>query len=1246
MRKYLGLTWVLCMSFFSLMAQHNAMHLVENRGQWPDVVVAAADVQGGKVFLEKGSLTYHLYDLSGLHASPEETTYARRVRGHVYRMSFTGSTPANTRSLLSEKEKAYSNYFLGNDQTRWAGNCGHYKQATIQNLYPGIGLIMHTGGSFLKYDLIVAPGADASQVKMTYEGHDKLSIENGRLVVTTSIGDVIEQKPLVWQIIAGQKQLVACKYHIRKNEVTFDFPNGYNHDYTLTIDPELIFSTYSGSTSNNFGYTATYDEAGALYSGSSAFGQGYPTELGSYDTTHNGGASLIEQGIDIALTKYNATGTARLWSTFLGGTGDELPHSIIVNDQDELVVYGSTGSTDFPTTAGAIDGSFGGGGIAAPSGTGANFPNGSDIIITRLSAQGDALLGSTYLGGSGNDGICDAAVLKYNYADEFRGEVSLDADGNILIVSSTRSTDIITVNATQANNAGSQDALIAKLNPTLSQVLWLTYFGGTGDDSGFSITENDLGEHYICGGTSSSMLNLGSNGAQSNYGGGAADAYIMRLSPAGNQVSGGTFWGSSSYDQAYFIETDANGFVYIFGQTTAAGSSLIQNAVYGTPNSGNLLSKFNANLDTNIWSTVIGTGNGKPNLSPSAFLVDYCNRVYISGWGVNDLVNNALNPNNGLHAMFNMPTSSDAFDATCSTGDFYMAVFDEDMNALEYGTFFGGSSSNEHVDGGTSRFDKKGIIYQSVCAGCGGFDDFPISSSDVVGALNGTSNGCNNGVFKFDFQLPITVADFSNDSTDCFGNTTNFTNNSIGAETFHWDFGDGTFSQQENPSHLYTSPGIYSILLTVESATTCNGIDSVQRTITITAPQNIVLSDVIVCASPQNLLTIPSNEGILSWSPSENLTDPNNFQTEYTGTESQDFVVTQLIQGCTTLYALHVDVLQFVVLTNDTLLCEPAEITLSASYTPADAFIVWSDTNNWGFNIQLNDDSADVDIVIQAITAATYYVQIISGACSAEQQVEIELADDQTTLQPNFTVCSDEVVSLSVENPSPFLSYTWLPVEPIVAGQNTSTILANIDTATLFTVTSLSDAGCEASDSVLVSISSLNPLSAIATANPSIITPGEYSLLNAQPTGFNYSWTPTETLSNANIYNPRATPDQTTIYTVTVTDSQCSASDTVEVRVLNLVCGPPNIFVPNTFTPNADGKNEKLYVRGLNLSKVHLAIYNRWGQVVFETFNQNEGWDGTFNEMKVDPDVFVHYLEATCEGGEEYFEKGNITVIR
>jgi gliding motility-associated-like protein len=1245
MHKTFTLTWVLCMSFFSLMAQHKAPHLVENRGQWPTAVVAAADVQGGKVFLEKGAITYHLFDLGGMRAAHDDQGSQPRVRGHVYRVHFAGSNGHVANTSFKEKQTTYSNYFLGSDKRNWAGNCGHYHEAVIHSLYDKVSMHMHAGAPFLKYDFVVEPYGDASQIRMRYEGHEKLSIDQERLVVTTSIGDVTEQKPLAWQIIDGTKHLVACRFRIQKNEVTFDFPKGYDERYELIIDPELVFSTYSGSTSNNFGYTATYDQAGSLYSGSSAFGQNYPTILGAYDTTHNGGDSTIEQGIDIALSKYNLNGTFMLWSTFLGGQGDELPHSIIVNEAEELIVYGSTGSSDFPTTANAHDTTFGGGPAVAPTGTGANFPAGADIIVSRLSSWGSELLASTYLGGSANDGICDAAALKYNYADEFRGEVELDSEGNILIVSSTRSTDIAAVNAIQVFPGGGLDALIAKLNVELTQVQWMTYYGGSGDDSGFSIAENAQNQHYICGGTTSPDLNLGGFGAQTSYGGGIADAYILKLSQAGNQVLGGTFWGANAYDQAYFIEVDNENNVYIFGQT-ASGNSLIQNATYSNPNSGNLIAKFNDTLTASIWSTVVGTGNGKPNLAPAAFLVDYCNRIYVSGWGVNDVVGNPLNPGDHLHAMFTMPTTGDAFDNTCSSGDFYMAVYDENMTTLEYGTFFGGSSSNEHVDGGTSRFDKKGVIYQSVCAGCGGLDDFPISSPDVLSPINPTANGCNNGVYKFDFQLPITVADFYNAPTDCIGNITNFYNNSVGAEQQLWDFGDGTTSQEINPAHVYENPGTYTITLTVSSSLTCNGEDAVQHTITITAPDTLSLEDVVVCGPPNNLLSMPSDQGLFTWTPNENLSDPNSYITFYNGAGSQDFEILQNNVGCLTTYYLHVDVLQFVNLTTDTVLCEPAEITLTADFTPENALIVWSDSDNWGFNTQLNDDSTDVDITLQAFESDIYYVQIISGECSAEQPVYIELADSQTSVQPDFTICDNETLTLSVENPSPQFDYSWTPEEFIIAGQNTSTIIANIDQTTLFTVTSNSDQGCTASDSVLVSLSALTDQTVSASANPAIIAPGESSLLQAEPYGYSYAWTPSNSINNPSIQNPLATPVQTTFYTVVVSDSQCSISDSVEVRVFDLVCAPPNVFIPNTFTPNADGKNEKLYVRGLNLSKVHLAIYNRWGQVVFETFNQNEGWDGTFKEMKVDPDVFVYYLEATCTGGEEYFEKGNITLIR
>ena len=1234
------------MSFFTLMAQRPSNVLVENKGQWPGSVIAAADVQGGKVFLEKGSITYHLFDLAGMRADHDVDPEQPRVRGHIYRMQFAGSNATQMQALLDAKQQSYSNYFLGNDPSHWAGQCGHYHQASIQSLYPGIDLQMHGDGPFLKYDLIVQPFADASQITMIYEGHDKLALENERLVVYTSVGDVTEQKPLAWQIIQGEKHPVQCRFVVKKNTVSFDFPKGFDNRYALIIDPELVFSTYSGSTSNNFGYTATYDAAGALYSGSSAFGQGYPTNLGSYDSSHNGGDSGIEQGIDIALSKYSSNGTNMYWSTFLGGSGDELPHSIIVNDLEELIVYGSTGSADFPITTGAIDNSFGGGGVSAPTGTGASFPNGTDIIVSHFSAFGETLLGSTYIGGSGNDGICDATALKYNYADEFRGEVSLDADNNILIVSSTRSFDITTENAVQAFPGGGQDALIAKLNPTLNTVLWMTYFGSTGDDSGFSITDNEAGEHYICGGTTSPTLNLGGNGAQNSYGGGVSDAYVVRLSAAGNQLTGGTYWGSTTYDQAYFVEADADGFVYIFGQTTATGSTLIQNATYGTANSGNLLAKFSANLNSVIWSTVIGTGDGKPNLSPSAFLVDYCNRIYISGWGVNDVAGNPLNPNSGLHAMFNLPTSGDAYDASCSTGDFYMAVFDENMTQLEYATFFGGGTSQEHVDGGTSRFDKKGIIYQSVCAGCGGNDDFPILPGNAYSSINGTTGGCNNGVFKFDFQLPLSVADFYVTPTVCEGNAAFFYDNSIGVQTWLWDFGDGTTSQDAQPSHLYAQAGTYVVTLTVSSGITCNGSDSMQQTITVTEPQTVALDDAVVCGFPNNVLSVPSTQGIFSWSPAENLSDPNGFSTYYNGTTSQDFTITQLNNGCITTFLLHADVLQFTSITEDIVLCDPTELTLSCAFEPNGSQIVWSESNQWGFNVMLNDDSTDVDIVVQAVTSDVYYAAIFNGDCLVSRPVYISFVDAQTAIQEDFTVCGADVVELSVLTPNPTFNYHWEPDALIVAGQNTSVILANISETTTFSVHSISPDGCEASDEVVVSVSNLGSDDASATASDYIIATGESTQLNANPTGFAYSWTPTSSLSNASIANPVASPEEDTVYTLTITDGECTASDTVSVRVLNFLCGPPNIYVPNAFTPNADDKNEKLYVRGVNLTEVHLVIFDRWGEVVFETRSLQDGWDATFKGKAVDPDVFVYYLEAVCAGGEEYFEEGNITVIR
>ncbi|MFM7234654.1 MAG: hypothetical protein ACKOZM_08685 [Flavobacteriales bacterium] len=236
-----------------LMAQRPAQALVENKGQWPTHVIAGANVGGGKVFLEKGSLTYHVFDLAGLHNRHDQEAGTTGARGHVYRVSFIGAQTRTLRSTLTDQQANYSNFFQGNDPAHWAGGCRHFLEAELQSLYPGIDLKMHAGGDFLKYDLIVKAGASAETIAMRYEGQTLLRLDHERLTVQTSIGEVTEQKPLAWQIIDGEKKLVACRYNLKGNVVTFDFPKGYNHNYELIIDPELVFSTYSGSTSNNVG---------------------------------------------------------------------------------------------------------------------------------------------------------------------------------------------------------------------------------------------------------------------------------------------------------------------------------------------------------------------------------------------------------------------------------------------------------------------------------------------------------------------------------------------------------------------------------------------------------------------------------------------------------------------------------------------------------------------------------------------------------------------------------------------------------------------------------------------------------------------------------------------------------------------------------------------------------------------------------------------------------------------------------
>lgn len=1238
--------------FFLTITSLNAISqfkFIENKGQWNNAVLLKADIVGGYLYLEEDGLTYDFYDVKTLnqyvdaHHHKEIKQVFDVLKCHSYKVKFLN---AKELSMLQKNKKTseYYNYFLGNDKSKWGSKAYGYEDVSYQNLYTGVDLHFYSQNDYLKYDFIVAPKKNPYQIEMVYEGVSDISIKNKRLVVKTSVNEVIEEKPYAYQIIDGVETEVKCEFVLKGNKVSFNFPNGYDDTKALIIDPTLMFSTYSGSFSNNFGYTATFDRDGFLYSGSTAFGTQYPTTIGAYDVSFNGGI------VDVAISKYDTSGTFMVYSTYVGGSSDELPHSMIVNSNDELFVYGTTSSLNWPYTTGCYDSTFAGGTATnMTNGLGVNFVNGSDIFVFRLSDSGSNLLASTLVGGTANDGLnyTPTVDLRYNYADQVRGEIEIDKHDNIYVVSCTRSANFpVTSGAYQQVYGGGEiDGCVFKMDNKLTTLIWSSFLGGSANDAVYSLAIDRNDNPYVTGGTVSTNFPSTPGVLYSVNQGGRCDGFITQFDKTGASIIRSTFFGSDSYDQAYFIEVDRQDSVYIFGQTEKGGSYFINNAAYSTPNSGQFVTKITPELDSIVWSTVFGSGGGAPNISPTAFLVDVCNKIYLSGWGGSTnafaTVNNAISTNG-------MDITPGAYQSTTDGSDFYLMVLEADASNIYYGSYFGGGISAEHVDGGTSRFDRNGRMYQSVCAGCGGNSDFPIEPNP--GAVSPTNNNsCNNGVFKFDFNLPITLADFDATPIVCSPDTTYFTNRSLRGSAFLWNFGDGNFSNLVSPKHVYTSPGTYTVTLVVWDTNTCNLADSIQKQVTVLADSTWSLATDSICQgsfSQIGILPLTITGITYTWSPSTGLSDTTISNPIASPTVTTDYILLISNGTCTdTVYqTVNVTTVDLIV-PNDTIVCDDTtSILLVASSNGTGATIQWS--SSAAYSDTLNN-SGDSTINVVPGVPTTYYVKAMNNGCEITDTVFVDVFGSQIQLTAPAGMCLDDTVNISVTNNSSTpLTYDWEPNSEIISGDNSPIITVSPNATTWFYVTATSPAGCSVTDSIRLYVSPLPALGVNATADIDTIPEGSSVNLHASPTGYGYTWTPSATLDNGNVQHPVATPTQTTTYGLTVSDTGCVLMDSVTVYVRDVICGKPDIYVPNAFTPDGDGNNDKVFVRGNNLREMKLSIFHRWGEKVFETTDQKVGWDGTFKGRECDPAVFVYYLEATCISNETYFEKGNITLIR
>ncbi len=780
---------------------------VENAGQWQEDFDYKLKLSSGAIYFQDEGFILNLLDPDALgHDHSDHHHHQEMINGHALRLHYLNSNPLAEISGI-HKTEFYYNYISNHSTLDNFQRVKVFKGLQYSNLYPGIDARYYGKGEDLKYDFIVAPGADPDQIKMKYEGLSKIQIKNDRLIFHTSIGSFSEYIPSVYQIIEGERVEIKAKYILKGDVVSFKIED-YYLDHELIIDPSLVFSTFTGSSANNWGFTATYDDYGNSFAGGIVWNDGgtFPTNVGAYRTSFQG-----SQGdIDLGISKFSSDGSQLIYSTFIGGNGIEIPQSLVVDEIGNLYILGATGSDDFPMLdKSGVQTTFKGG--VKPFHQAYNFSVGTDAFIALLSADGTQLMASTYFGGTENDGL--NMGLYENYGDDARGEIIYD-DGSVYIITSTESGDISLRNSYQSNNQGQQDMIIASFTKSLDSLKWGTYFGGSGNDAGYSIKKDNFGSIIIAGGTNSSNILSKINALNPNHLGGI-DAYIAKFNSELGSFIQGSYLGTADNDQAFFIDLDKDQNIYLFGQSK--GSISISSGNYSNSGSEQFLKKLSNDIQTELWSTQIGSGLGKSDLVPSAFLVDDCYNIYLSGWNGNSnktvLGGSALGNTNGL------PTTADAAQPTTDGSDFYFMVLDRDAENLVYASFFGGSS-NEHVDGGTSRFDPNGSIFQAVCAGCGS-GTFPTtpgaySQSNGTPIVNGVSQ-CNLGLIKMDFEVTVRSKphiDLSVDiDTICDSIHVRFKNNSVNADVYQWDFDNGQTSKSAEPNASFGKIGSYNIRL-------------------------------------------------------------------------------------------------------------------------------------------------------------------------------------------------------------------------------------------------------------------------------------------------------------------------------------------------------------------------------------------------------------------------------------------------
>jgi hypothetical protein len=526
------------------------------------------------------------------------------------------------------------NFFRGNDRMHWQTGVRIYREIYYEDIWPGIDLIFHFEDGKILYQAVLEAGVDSERIQFSYEGAMcESSNEKKSCVLVTPLGEIKHSIPS-----AVNPKADISWTHAKKSK------NYEMHSSSKNNPDALLWSTFIGGSGEEYAWAITLDSSDQPIITGRTEALGFPISPGVYDSTYAGAS-------DVYVAKFNAAGNTLLWSTFIGGNSFDEAYAITMDLTGNPIVSGRTGSSDFPTTPGAYDRSR----------------NGSnDIFVTKLNAEGNSILWSTFIGGGSGDQGWD---------------LSLDANENVVITGETRSSNFPTTPGAFDDTPGTdmRDAFVAKLDATGSTLLLGTYLGGDLDDYARGITVDAMGNYFITGSAYSPDFPT-TPGAFDQSHNGTFDVFVSKLDATGSMLLWSTLMGGIAYDDGSAIVLDPAGYPVVTGGTSNSNfptTSGAYDSLFTGSHSRIFVTKLDTSGNTLVWSTFLGGFYGDFSRD---MILDPAGNPILTGYTYSD----------------DFPTTAGAYDR-CLNGasDVIVAKLNSSGTALLWSSYLGGSSYEE-----------------------------------------------------------------------------------------------------------------------------------------------------------------------------------------------------------------------------------------------------------------------------------------------------------------------------------------------------------------------------------------------------------------------------------------------------------------------------------------------------------------------------------------------------------------------